>query len=175
MGSRIISDEGNGRWSFFASSQGAVIQISRSSSLVRMTGMALGWMAATTALGSEVRKPNNSCRPGLGVLSDPRTPSQLVQIPAKKASGLSWLMANHRLDLRGFVSSHSQNVVHGTRQRCSGPSHRRQWEEAIFRILVTPESGLPLVTKLGDGIPQIAKASSLPVGVFLITGAGRSG
>jgi hypothetical protein len=49
-----IASSGKGRCRAFASSQGARIQTSRSSFVVRMTGMALGWMGAT-ALGSVVR------------------------------------------------------------------------------------------------------------------------
>jgi hypothetical protein len=40
-----------------ASSQGARIQTSRSSSVVRITGIALGWIGSTTAFGAVVRKP----------------------------------------------------------------------------------------------------------------------
>jgi hypothetical protein len=47
----------NGRCSAFASSHGARIQTSRSSSLVRITGMAFGWIGSTTAFGAVVRKP----------------------------------------------------------------------------------------------------------------------
>jgi hypothetical protein len=36
---------------------GARIQTSRSSSVVRITGMALGWIGSTTAFGDVVRKP----------------------------------------------------------------------------------------------------------------------
>jgi hypothetical protein len=39
-----------------------------------MTGMAFGWMGATTALASVVRKPNSSCSPLTGALFGPRTP-----------------------------------------------------------------------------------------------------
>ena len=41
---------GNGRCSAFASLHGARIQTSRSSSLVRITGIALSWTCATLAL-----------------------------------------------------------------------------------------------------------------------------
>ena len=51
----IRSDpSGSGRCSF-TSSGGAVIQVSTSSGVVRITGIALGWMAPTTAFGSVVR------------------------------------------------------------------------------------------------------------------------
>jgi hypothetical protein len=39
------------------SSHGARIQTSYSSSVVRITGMAFGWMGSTTAFGAVVRKP----------------------------------------------------------------------------------------------------------------------
>lgn len=51
--------------------------------------MALGWIGFTMLFGSVVRKANSSCWPGRGVRFDPRTPSQRVQMPAKKNSG--WL------------------------------------------------------------------------------------
>ena len=46
---------GSGRCSFSASSAGAVIQVSTSSGVVRITGIAFGWMAPTSAFGSVVR------------------------------------------------------------------------------------------------------------------------
>ena len=51
------ASSGNGRCSAFASSHGARIQTSRSSSVVRITGIALGWIGSTTAFGEVVRKP----------------------------------------------------------------------------------------------------------------------
>jgi hypothetical protein len=51
------ASSGNGRCSAFASSQGARIQTSHSSSLVKMTGIAFGWIGSTTAFGEVVRKP----------------------------------------------------------------------------------------------------------------------
>src|ERR1700682_993832 len=52
----IRSDpSGSGRCSFKASSGGAVIQASTSSGIVRITGIAFGWMAPTSAFGSVVR------------------------------------------------------------------------------------------------------------------------
>ena len=53
-----------GRCNALASSQGARIQTSRSSSVVRITGMALGLIGSTTALGAVVRKPWTRCGPG---------------------------------------------------------------------------------------------------------------
>jgi hypothetical protein len=51
------ASSGNGRCSPFASSHGARIQTSHSSSVVRITGIAFGWIGATTAFGEVVRKP----------------------------------------------------------------------------------------------------------------------
>lgn len=42
-----ITSSGDGRCSAFASSQGARIQTSRFSSVVKITGIALGWIVAT--------------------------------------------------------------------------------------------------------------------------------
>src|SRR5215208_4917698 len=47
---------GSRRCSAFASSHGALIQTSRSSSVVRITGIALGWISSTIAFG-EVELP----------------------------------------------------------------------------------------------------------------------
>src|SRR5262245_29605040 len=46
------ASSGDGRCSAFASSQGARIQMSRSSSVVKITGIALSWIGATTAFGA---------------------------------------------------------------------------------------------------------------------------
>jgi hypothetical protein len=53
----VSASSGNGRCSAFASSQGARIQTSCSSSVVKITGRALGWIGSTTAFGEVVRKP----------------------------------------------------------------------------------------------------------------------
>jgi hypothetical protein len=53
----LSASPGNGRCNAFASSHGARIQTSHSSSVVRITGMALGWIGSTTAFGEVVRKP----------------------------------------------------------------------------------------------------------------------
>jgi hypothetical protein len=42
----------SGRWRLRASSGGAVIQISTSSGVVKIIGIALGWMAPTSAFDS---------------------------------------------------------------------------------------------------------------------------
>src|ERR1044071_6510235 len=57
----ILSDPSeSGRCSFKTSSGGAVIQVSTSSDVARITGIALGWMVPTSAVGSVVRKAKRS-------------------------------------------------------------------------------------------------------------------
>src|SRR5271170_5324551 len=102
-----------------------------------MTGIAFGWMGATTALASVVRKPNSSCSPSTGALLGPRTPRQGVHRPAKANSGRSSLSANHIGVLRGLVSAYSQNDVAGTTQRRFLPSHPRQCGLFKLRMFVT--------------------------------------
>jgi hypothetical protein len=51
------ASSGRGRCSAFASSYGARIHTSRSSSVVRITGIAFGWTGSSTAFGVVVRKP----------------------------------------------------------------------------------------------------------------------
>lgn len=51
---------GSRLWSAFASSQGARIQTSYSPVVVKMTGIAFGWTLFTSALGSQLKKPNTS-------------------------------------------------------------------------------------------------------------------
>ena len=82
-----------------------------------MTGIALGWIGATIALASVVRKPNYSCCPTTGALLGPLAPRQGVHKPAKANSGLSSARANQIGVLRGLVSSYSQKDVAGTMQR----------------------------------------------------------
>ena len=53
----LSASSGSGRCSALASSHGARIHTSRSSSVVRITGMAFGWIGSTTAFGEVVRKP----------------------------------------------------------------------------------------------------------------------
>jgi|SRR5450631_611300 len=51
---------GQGRCNAFDSSQGARIQTSHSSLVVRITGIAFGWIGSTIAFGVVVRKPPTS-------------------------------------------------------------------------------------------------------------------
>ena len=53
----LRASSGNGRCRAFASSHGARIQMSHSFGVVRITGMAFGWIGSTTAFGDVVRKP----------------------------------------------------------------------------------------------------------------------
>ena len=71
-------------------------------------------------------------------------------MPAKANNGLSSDMANQVGVLRGLVSSHSQKLDTGTRQRQAGPSQRRQCGLFVLRMFVTvwpPNAG-------GPGMPQ---------------------
>ena len=52
----LSASSGSGRCNALASSHGARIQTFRSSSVVRITGIALGWIGATTAFGTVARK-----------------------------------------------------------------------------------------------------------------------
>ena len=83
----------SGRCSFKASSGGAVIQVSTSSGVVRITGIALGWIVPTSAFGSVVRNAWRSLvvSPSLTF----RTEVQSVQMPAKQARGRVSSSANH--------------------------------------------------------------------------------
>src|SRR5450631_4595148 len=56
----IRSVSGRGRCNAFDSSQGARIQTSHSSLVVRITGIAFGWIGSTIAFGVVVRKPPTS-------------------------------------------------------------------------------------------------------------------
>jgi hypothetical protein len=51
--------------------------------VVRITGIALGWIGATTAFGAVVKKPWTRCGPGNGLDLVPRSPLNSVQMPAK--------------------------------------------------------------------------------------------
>ena len=154
------ASSGSGRCSASASFAGAVSQRSISARVVRMTGIALGWIGATTAFGSVVRKAKRSLvvSPSLTFLTD----VQRVQIPAKKASGRLSSSANQTGGREpSGRTSFSENEVNGTTQRLSTPSQRRQCGEATLRTLVTPGSELrPFSAKAGDGMPQRASASS---------------
>jgi hypothetical protein len=133
------------RWSVNASSRGAVIQVSTSSGVVRITGIALGWMAPTSAFGS-VRHERVEVVDGLAFLTF-RTdvqnlrrlgrirPDRIVigpvimapflanQMPAKQASGRVSSSANQTSPPSALLNS--LNELNGTTQRFSAPSHSR--------------------------------------------------
>ena len=90
----------------------------------------------------------NLALPGL------RTDFQRVDIPAKTASGRLSSSANHSgCFLPSAVVSYSENEVHGTTQRLSTPSQRRQCGEAVLRTFVAPRSVVrPFRAKTGDGM-----------------------
>lgn len=52
----FIASSGSGRCNPFASSHDARIQTSRSSSVVRITGIAFGWIGSTMAFGAVISK-----------------------------------------------------------------------------------------------------------------------
>ena len=134
--------------------------------------MALEWMGATMALASVVKNPNNSCSPSTGALFGPRTPRQRVRNPAKANKRRSSLSANHVGVLRGFVSSYSQKLVAGTRQRFLASSQPRQCALETLRMLVT---GWPPNCS-GPGMPQRAMTSSrFPSTLLRTIGASWSG
>src|ERR1700688_2844959 len=102
----------------------------------------------------------------------PRSPLNSVQMPANAASGRSSLSANQTTSfflVSGFGSgAYSAKLLNGTRQRLSGFSQPRQCGDAVLRMLVTGGPGV----RGGGGIPQRIMASSLPLSVLRITGAG---
>ena len=68
-----------------------------------------------------------------------RTDVQLVDMPAKHASGLVSSSANQMSPPLALLNS--LNELNGTTQRCSGPSQRVQCLDFFFRMLVVLESG----------------------------------
>ncbi len=74
---------GRGRCSASASSAGAVSHASHSSGVVRMTGMAFGWIGATTWLRAQVKNESGWCSPSTGSAFVPWAPVQGRHSPAK--------------------------------------------------------------------------------------------
>ena len=102
----------------------------------------------------------------------PRSPLNLVQMPAKAKSGRSLLSANQTTSfffVIGFGSgAYSEKLLAGTRQRFSGLSQPRQCGEDVLRMLVTggpPNFG-------GGGMPQRIIVSSRSASALRTTGAG---
>ena len=84
---------GSGRCSALASDYGAVSNVSTSSGVVRIAGMAFMWMELTTSLGSHVGKAKRSAEIGPSLIL--RTLFHCgTQISATKASGRSIPKAN---------------------------------------------------------------------------------
>jgi hypothetical protein len=107
----LSASSGNGRWSSRALGASAASQRSTSAGVIRITGIAFGWIGAMVALASVVRKAKSSCSPSIGALLGPRTPRQGVHRPAKTNNGL----ASHFGALRGFfVGIFAKNDVAGT-------------------------------------------------------------
>src|ERR1700722_8599004 len=102
----------------------------------------------------------------------PRSPLNIVQIPANAISGRSTSRANQTTSfffVSGFGSgAYSEKLLNGTRQRFSGFSQPRQCGEEVFRILVT---GAPPV-RSGGGMPHRIIVISVPSGTLRMTGAG---
>src|SRR5258705_13525640 len=105
-----------------------------------------------------------SC-PGSGFDFVPRSPLNVVQMPAKANSGRSSLSANHTTSfflVSGLGSgAYSAKLLAGTRQRFSGFSHMRQCGDDVLRMLVT--GGPPV--RGGGGMPQRMVTISVPVSV----------
>jgi hypothetical protein len=60
-------------------------------------------------------------------------------------------------------SSGSAKLLNGTTHRFSTPSHRRQCDDLVLRMFVTPGSDfLPCNANTGDGMPHLAMTSSRP-------------
>jgi hypothetical protein len=75
-----LASSGRGRCNARASEVSASSQLSTSAEDVRMTGIAFGWIGATTALASLVQQ----CSPLIGALFGPRTPRQWVHRPRRR-------------------------------------------------------------------------------------------
>src|SRR6266403_4477055 len=120
--------------------------------------MAFGWIGSTTAFGDVVRKPDTRCGPGAGLDFVPRSPLNVVQMPAKANSGRSSFSANHTTSfffVAGFgFGAYSAKLLAGTKQRFSGFSQPRQCGDDVLRMLVT---GAPPAR---GGMPQRMRANS---------------
>src|SRR6188472_4754796 len=95
-----------------------------------------------------------ACGPGTGFDFVPRSPLNVVQMPAKANSGRSSLSANHTTSfflVSGFGSgAYSAKLLTGTKQRFSGLSQPRQCGDDVLRILAT--GGPPV--RGGGGMPH---------------------
>ncbi len=84
-----------GRCSAGAISHGAFIHISLSPSSSKRTGVASGWIGATSGLVWVVRKLKARCLPTTGMVLVPVSPSHSRQIPAKNINGRLSFWATH--------------------------------------------------------------------------------
>jgi len=102
----------------------------------------------------------------------PRSPLNVVQMPAKAVRGRSSFSANQTTSffyVSGFGSgAYSAELLNGTKQRFSGFNHPRQCGDDVLRMFVT--GGPPV--RNGGGIPQRIISNSVPLSVLRITGAG---
>jgi hypothetical protein len=106
-------------------------------STVKMTGIAFGWIGATTAFGSHVRKANRWCSPSTGSALVPRVPVQGRQSPAKANRGRSSPRAN-QCGRAGLPGAYSQNAV-------------ARDEAAVFWLQPSPPVARAGVADVGDG------------------------
>src|SRR6478672_5598950 len=135
--------------------------------------MAFGWIGSTTDVRRcREEKTIDLMRPGTGFDFVPRSPLNVVQIPAKANSERSSLSANHTTSfffVAGFGSgAYSAKLLTGTKQRFSGFSQPRQCGDEVLRILVT--GGPPV--RGGGGMPHRIMLNSRPLSVLRTTGAG---
>src|SRR5829696_6286110 len=100
-----------------------------------MTGIALGWIGATTPFASQVKKLKSRCSisPSAFFL----TPVQGCRMPANANNGRLSSRANQTGVFFGLVSAYSENDVAGTTTRHSGFSQPRQYGLLTLRTLVT--------------------------------------
>jgi len=91
--------------------------------------------------GEVVRKPYTLCGPVIGFDLVPRSPLNVVQMPAKQVSARSSFSANHTgsfFFVSGFGSgADSAKLSNGTRQRVCGFNQARQCGDDVLRMFVT--------------------------------------
>lgn len=118
-----------------------------------ITGMALGWIGATTSFGSVVRNPNKSLCVSPSFTF--RTEVQRVQIPAKQARGRDSSKAKQLSPPAALLNSLKD--VNGTAHRCSTPSQRCQCLLLTFRMFVFDgHLGKTLFGRLLNAAPRSA-------------------